>query len=202
MARSTILQPGSRLAPTPATISRKPQLLFPGSWAGRAAEMIRIDLAARASNSATSSAGFLIFMLRGIPTSAAIPIATWRTKVAQELARHSDINLTMNTYTHLRPVDELQAVEAIPDPCAVLAQSRQRATGTDDRDVNPARGSVASLLRHQSPRTQFAKMRKDNASNEVSQNQRCSVAHDENDVSDHSANMENEKKPLQMQRLP
>ena len=36
-------------------------------------------------------------------------------KAAQLLARHSDINLTMNTYTSLEFGDQASAVEALPD---------------------------------------------------------------------------------------
>jgi hypothetical protein len=35
-------------------------------------------------------------------------------RMAQELMRHSDIRLTMNTYTHLHLVDTAGAVEALP----------------------------------------------------------------------------------------
>jgi integrase len=35
-------------------------------------------------------------------------------KAAQLLARHSDINLTMNTYTMLGVMDQAAAVEALP----------------------------------------------------------------------------------------
>ncbi len=35
-------------------------------------------------------------------------------KVAQSLARHSDINLTMNRYAHVRLADEARALEALP----------------------------------------------------------------------------------------
>ena len=39
-------------------------------------------------------------------------------KMAQMLARHSDINLTMNTYTMLGVLDQAAAVEALPPiPC-------------------------------------------------------------------------------------
>ncbi len=52
-------------------------------------------------------------------------------KVAQEIMRHSDINLTMNTYTHVLRGRESEAVAALPD----LSPSElavQQATGTDD----------------------------------------------------------------------
>jgi hypothetical protein len=54
-------------------------------------------------------------------------------KTAQVLARHSDINLTMNTYTMLGVCDQAAAVEAlppIPTNSPVEAQVA-RATGTD-----------------------------------------------------------------------
>jgi len=36
-------------------------------------------------------------------------------KVAQSIMRHSDINLTMNTYTHVLREHETKAVEGLPD---------------------------------------------------------------------------------------
>jgi len=52
-------------------------------------------------------------------------------KMAQLLARHSDINLTMNTYTMLGVHDQASAVEALP-PIPQVAGSREplRATGS------------------------------------------------------------------------
>ena len=48
-------------------------------------------------------------------------------KTAQLLARHSDINLTMNTYTMLGVLDHVAAVEALPPvpASAALATSCQ-----------------------------------------------------------------------------
>ncbi len=59
-------------------------------------------------------------------------------KTVQMLARHSDINLTMNTYTMLGVVDQATAVEAlppIPASTSVNEADRLRATGTDGRRV-------------------------------------------------------------------
>ncbi|MHC4403901.1 MAG: tyrosine-type recombinase/integrase [Planctomycetota bacterium] len=63
-------------------------------------------------------------------------------KVAQALARHSDINLTMNVYTHLGVNDQASAVNDLPPPPPMAPQSpvgieeaRLRATGTDDEHV-------------------------------------------------------------------
>jgi len=48
-------------------------------------------------------------------------------KTAQELARHSDINLTMSRYTHVRLSDLSTAVHALPN---LHIPEMQKATGT------------------------------------------------------------------------
>jgi hypothetical protein len=59
-------------------------------------------------------------------------------KTAQLLARHSDINLTMNTYTMLGVHDQATAVEALPPiPTRLSGVDAERAlaTGSDGRNV-------------------------------------------------------------------
>ena len=62
-------------------------------------------------------------------------------KVAQSLARHSDINLTMNVYTHLGLADQVSAIESLPAPPTMGDATpadepvELRATGTDDAQV-------------------------------------------------------------------
>ncbi len=56
-------------------------------------------------------------------------------KTAQMLARHSSINLTMNTYTHLGLVDLKAAVENLPSPPsdpAEKAKPKEQGEGTDE----------------------------------------------------------------------
>lgn len=57
-------------------------------------------------------------------------------KLAQTLARHSDINLTMNTYTSLEINDQSAAVEDLPAIPQIRTDgqsvARLKATGTDD----------------------------------------------------------------------
>jgi hypothetical protein len=53
-----------------------------------------------------------------------------RPKTAQELARHSDINLTMSRYTHVRLSDLSTAVESLP---SLKSPETQAATGTDGK---------------------------------------------------------------------
>ena len=53
-------------------------------------------------------------------------------KQAQDLARHSDINLTLSRYTHTVLGDRANAVEALPDLDEEESDGEQnRATGTD-----------------------------------------------------------------------
>ena len=58
-------------------------------------------------------------------------------KTAQELMRHSDINMTMSRYTHTYRGQESNAVAGLPD-LSLPSQGKQKAlaTGTDDRPVN------------------------------------------------------------------
>jgi hypothetical protein len=63
-------------------------------------------------------------------------------KVAQALARHSDINLTMNVYSHVGLSDQASAVRDLPAPPQPnlknqIADGKEalRSTGTDGRHV-------------------------------------------------------------------
>lgn len=63
-------------------------------------------------------------------------------KLAQKLARHSDINLTMSRYSHTLLVDESEALNVLPEfPSAFDGSDDQRqalrATGTDAADTLP-----------------------------------------------------------------
>jgi len=62
-------------------------------------------------------------------------------KLAQRLARHSDINLTMNRYSHTLLTDEAEALKALPEfPSAFTSERPEvqtlKATGTDGRGEN------------------------------------------------------------------
>ncbi len=61
---------------------------------------------------------------------------------AQELLRHSDIRLTMNTYTHLELADTAGAVEALPSIDGNDDENRQLKTGTDDEVCGAVNGAV------------------------------------------------------------
>ena len=77
-------------------------------------------------------------------------------KIAQRLARHSDINLTMTRYSHTLLEDEAKGLETLPRFPSVFDGAREaeravlRATGTDApdatrRDAEPTREAVLPL---------------------------------------------------------
>jgi integrase len=64
-------------------------------------------------------------------------------KLAQRLARHSDINLTMNRYSHTVMADEAEALEVLPEFPSMIRKDDDeshtlRATGTDDTRISPS----------------------------------------------------------------
>jgi integrase len=88
--------------------------LWPGNWQKRAAEMVRIDLAA--AGIPYEDVGGRLFdfhAMRGqfISLLAAQGV---HPKVAQVLARHSTITLTMDYYTHLDVLDVAGALDKLP----------------------------------------------------------------------------------------
>ena len=72
-----------------------------------------------------------------------------RPKMAQTLARHSDVRLTLGTYTHVGIHDQTTAIESLPAPPsggnrAGTEAAELRATGTDDHD--PGERMVPSVV--------------------------------------------------------
>jgi integrase len=76
-------------------------------------------------------------------------------KIAQRLARHTDINLTMARYSHTLLSDEAEALEVLPEFPSVFDVDRPRqqtlqATGTDDAQItssSPTHGKEFRLTR-------------------------------------------------------
>ena len=102
--------------------------------ADKTADMLRADLA-RAGINAEDSAGnrvdFHALRHTYITLGAKAGIAP---KILMDLARHSDINLTMKVYSHTVVADRAKALEAIPDITGNDSQEAEvlRATGTCD----------------------------------------------------------------------
>ncbi len=75
-------------------------------------------------------------------------------RMAQELLRHSDIRLTMNTYTHLQLVDTAEAVECLPRVGRPDGRAdSQKRTGTDDGVCGAENGAEISAGMQESPVT-------------------------------------------------
>ena len=108
----------------------KPERLFPGTWAKRAFKMIHLDLDAAGIPYATDAGVADFHSLRhsfisNLVTGGVHP------KVAQQLARHSSITLTMDRYAHLGLIDMTAGLSALPTITAPESQM-MRATGTMD----------------------------------------------------------------------
>ena len=58
-------------------------------------------------------------------------------KVAQDLARHSDVNLTLSVYSHTVLDDRRAALTGLPDLSDEAIAEEAKATGTDGRDGAP-----------------------------------------------------------------
>ena len=122
-------------------LAQKPpqQPVWPGKWADRkeGAAMLRVDLKA-AGIDYTDEEGRVIDF-HGLRHTFASRLARAGVSVqqAKELMRHSDVNLTMNTYTHLELHDTAGAIESLP---GIGGPKR------DDREALKATGTVSRLI--------------------------------------------------------
>ncbi len=104
--------------------------LFPGSWRRKAAEMLRIDLAAAGIDYRDEFGQVFDFHAQRHQFVTLLSEAGVHPRKAQSLARHSSIELTMSRYTHLQSTDLAAALETVADP--TTSPKRERATGTAD----------------------------------------------------------------------
>jgi integrase len=104
------------------------QLLWPGMWSEVGAEMVRGDLAAAGIPYADRSGRVFDFhAIRGQFISM-LAAGGVHPKVAQALARHSTITLTMKNYSHLDVLDVAGALDKLPGlPQDRKAETRKRA---------------------------------------------------------------------------
>jgi len=68
-------------------------------------------------------------------------------KTAQDLMRHSDINLTMSRYTHTLRGQQAKAVESLPN-LSIPATQQQVATGTDDQPIGAYKPAYKKLAKN------------------------------------------------------
>jgi len=104
--------------------------LWPGKWHETAAEMLRHDLDAAGIPYEDPEGRVFDFHALRHQFISNLARAGVHPKEAQTLARHSDIKLTMNRYTHLALSDTAGALEKLPALPGNLAAGELRATGT------------------------------------------------------------------------
>lgn len=112
MARQPIPRAvANRLRPYLAGI-RATARVWPGSWSGKAADVLRADLAAACIQSQTPEGEVVFHSLRHTYASMLAGVAP--VKVAQELVRHADPALTIGRYAHASNEAKGRAVESLP----------------------------------------------------------------------------------------
>jgi len=95
---------------------RPPQKpLWPGGWWHRAAEMLRVDLVDAKIEPEDDAGRVVDFHGQRTTFITALARAGVAPATAQRLARHSDINLTLGTYTRLNVGELADAVEKLAD---------------------------------------------------------------------------------------
>jgi integrase len=133
-------------------IENKPagEPLWPGGWWRHGGKMIRIDLEAAGIPYRDSAGRVFDFHALRHHFISRLAAAGVHPKVAQELARHSTITLTMDHYTHLELRDLAQALDKlpnVPNPNGKTTESQTlRATGTDPVCTRLAQTQIASRL--------------------------------------------------------
>jgi Beta-propeller repeat/Phage integrase family len=106
--------------------------VWPGDWFANAAEMLRLDLEAAGIPYKDAKGHVCDFHALRHSYISLLARSSIHPKVAQELARHSDIRLTMNVYTHTRLHDLAGAVDGLPALLENPSPSNElKATGTD-----------------------------------------------------------------------
>jgi site-specific recombinase XerD len=88
--------------------------IWPGNWWEKSAEMFRADLAASEIEIIDIDGKVLDFHGQRMTYISGLARAGVSPTKAQKLARHSDVNLTLRTYTHLKAEDLASAVESLP----------------------------------------------------------------------------------------
>ncbi len=92
----------------------KGEPVWPGTWHERAAEMLRNDLRAAGIDYQDDARRFFDFHAMRGQFISLLAARGPHPKVAQALARHSTITLTMDYYTHLDVLDVTGALDKLP----------------------------------------------------------------------------------------
>jgi integrase len=126
------------------------QPVWPGDWHLNAAEMLRHDLALAGIPCRDDAGRVVDFHALRHSYITLLSKAGVSPKVAQELARHSTIDLTMNVYTHVNMHDLAGAVAGLP-PLVPSGPARDdlalAATGTDGRRAHGGQDPIRDPAR-------------------------------------------------------
>ena len=119
-------------------LATKPQdgLVWPGTWHEKSARMLRKDLAVAKIPYKTEDGYADFHALRHGYISMLVKSGV-HPKVAQTLARHSTITLTMDRYTHIGLFDTVAAVEGLPAFFTAPESHGQRLLATGTECVKP-----------------------------------------------------------------
>ncbi len=100
-----------------ACLSRQPNVeqLWPGGWWRRSSDMLRLDLQDAHIEPVDAAGRVIDFHGQRTTFITGLARAGIAPAMAQKLARHSDVNLTLNTYTHLSLAEMGKAIERLPD---------------------------------------------------------------------------------------
>ncbi len=114
--------------------------LWPGKWRPHAADMIHADLEAAGVEYADQAGRVADFHSLRHMFVTNLARAKVHPKVAQALARHKTLAMTMNVYTHTLTGDLAEALEKLPAPPApssdpTIEAGTLAATGTDDAEA-------------------------------------------------------------------
>jgi integrase len=129
----------------PTSLAMRDARVWPGDWPKKAAVMLRRDLEAAGIPYRDDDGRVLDFHALRHTFGTNLARAGVAPKVAQELMRHSDINLTMGTYTHVGLYDLNAAVESLP--AFALTKTPLAATGTTDARPKPEQ-PLSSLVQN------------------------------------------------------
>jgi len=113
----------------------------------KTAKMLKADLKA-AGIPYKTGAGLLDFHSLRHTAASLLAAAGVHPKTAQQLMRHSDINLTLSRYTHSFRQQESAAVESLPDLAAAPERQAAVLTGTDAgrAEIAPVRGQAGHRI--------------------------------------------------------
>jgi hypothetical protein len=95
----------------------------------KTAKMLRADLA-EAGIPYVDDGLFFDFHAQRHQTGTLLAASGTHPKVAQSIMRHSDVKITMSTYSHLQDSDKAEAVSKLP--AIKIIKPRQAKTGTCD----------------------------------------------------------------------